>query len=366
MDASDARIRAAITQIAADWYAAHRAGPLPEAQRTAFLAWLKASPLHVEEYLGLAALDRTLGAVTDDPSMSIDAWVSLARDDHGDVVVGLSLVGEPPPSRARPVRRLRAFGLAAAGAGIVGLGVLWMGFGGVDRTDARTYRAGHGEQGAWTLPDGSTLHVNTDTAVTVRYTAAERLLELDHGQVALKVAHDDHRAFRVRAGTTDAVAVGTEFDVYRRPDSTSITVVNGQVAVSVDRAGAHGGRPDAGSDGLRVGAGQQVEVVGSVLPAAARPVDLSEAMAWLQRKIIFDRQPLGAVADDFNRYNHVQFTIDDPALRRMTISGTFDANDTDSFAAFLGSLDGVRVERQANRYQVSNARGRSRSPPTRT
>jgi len=62
MNASDAQIRSAITQVAAEWYAAHRSGPLAEADRAAFLAWLKASPIHIEEYLGVAALERTLGA----------------------------------------------------------------------------------------------------------------------------------------------------------------------------------------------------------------------------------------------------------------------------------------------------------------
>ncbi len=366
MNASDARIRTAITQIAADWYATHRAGPLSEAQRTAFLAWLKASPLHVEEYLGIAALDRTLPTATDDASMSIDACVSMALADRTGVVVDLAQSVEPGPSRVRPMRRVWAFGVAAACAGIAGLGTLWMWHGGEGRTEARTYRAGHGEQAAWTLPDGSTLRVNTDTAVTVRYSTAERLVELDHGQVALKVAHDDHRAFRVHAGSTDTVAVGTEFDVYRRLDSTLITVVNGQVAVSVDRSGARRGIRAESPDGLRVRAGQQVNVVGNVLPAAPQPADLRETMAWLERKIVFDLRPLGAVADDFNRYNDVQFTIDDPALRRLTISGAFDAKDTESFAAFLESLDGVRVERLATRYEVSSALGRHGSVSNRT
>ena len=48
MNASDAQIRSAITQVAAEWYAAHRSGPLAEADRAAFLAWLKASPIHIE------------------------------------------------------------------------------------------------------------------------------------------------------------------------------------------------------------------------------------------------------------------------------------------------------------------------------
>jgi transmembrane sensor len=355
MNSSDTQIRSAITQVAADWYVAHRSGPLAETDRVAFLAWLKASPIHIEEYLGVAALERTLGAASDDPNLSVDALVQMVRGDPTGGVVDLagpSVRYEPP--RVRPARRYWRTVAAAVCVSLAGIVIVWLardfhGIGGV-----KAYRTTHGEQGVWPLTDGSMLHVNTDTAVTVRFSSAERLVEVDHGQVAVEVAHEDGRPFRIHAGSTDAVAVGTEFDVYRRPDATLITVVTGQVAVSVGpfspmrtaRAGLR--------SGLRVSAGRQVRVVGGILPSASEPTDLRETTAWLDRKIVFDQRPLGAVADEFNRYNEIPFTIDDPALRRLSISGNFDAADTDSFAAFLESLDGVRVERLPTRFNVLN------------
>jgi transmembrane sensor len=364
MNASDAQIRSAITQVAADWYAAHRSGPLAEADRAAFLAWLKASPIHIEEYLGVAALERTLSAASDDPTLSVDALVEMARGDPTGGVVDLAgpqVRYEPAP--ARPARRYWR-GIAAAASvcvGAAGILIVWPTYSGHGVGGAKAYRTTHGEQGVWPLADGSTLHVNTDTAVTVRFSSTERLVEVDHGQVALAVAHDDGRPFRVHAGSTDTVAVGTEFDVYRRPDATLITVVTGQVAVSVGPfappRNAEAGLPV----GLRVGAGRQVRVVAGKLPSVSAPTDLRETTAWLERKIVFEQRPLGAVADEFNRYNDKPFTIDDPALRRLPISGTFNAADTDSFAAFLESLDGVRVERLPTRFNVLNSHGKTGS-----
>jgi transmembrane sensor len=354
MNASDAQIRSAITQVAADWYAAHRAGPLSEAERAAFLAWLKASPLHIEEYLGVAALERTLTAATAEPPMSIDALVEMARRDPTEVVVdiaGPSVIREPTQLRPPPRRQWRLMA-AVAGVSVAGMCALWLVRGGDGLAEVKTYRTGHGEQSTWPLPDGSTLHVNTDSQVTVRFSSAARILEVDRGEIAVEVAHDDRRAFRVHAGSTDAVAVGTEFDVYRRPDSTMIAVVTGQVAVSVGRFAPPQTTPAGLPGGLRVGAGQRVSVVAGVLPSGPEPADVRETTAWLQRKIIFDQRPLGAVADEFNRYNDIPFTIDDPALRRVTISGVFNAADIESFAAFLDSLDGVRVERLPTRFKV--------------
>lgn len=342
MNAADPKIRAAIAQVAADWYTAHRAGPLSAADRARFLAWLKASPIHIEEYLGVAALERMLTTTTLGSDQSIDALVAMARGDAADSVVDIA--GPSARHAPTPVRpRRRVWWSLAACVSVAGIAALWVlrdshGLGGI-----KTYRTAHGEQAVWPLADGSTLHVNTDTGVTVRFSSAERLVDVDHGQIAIEVAHDDRRTLRVHAGTTDAVAVGTNFDVERRADSTQITVINGQVSVSAA----------AGSTrSLRVSAGQQVTIVAGVMPQAPQATDLRETTAWLERKIVFEQRPLAAVADEFNRYNDLAFSVDDPALRSLTISGAFNAADTDSFAAFLESLDGVRVERLPTGFKV--------------
>jgi transmembrane sensor len=348
MEASDPLIRSAITQVAADWYAAHRVGPLSETARANFLAWLKASPIHIEEYLGVAAMERTLAGAEVD--LSVDALVDLARNDPTGGVMDIA----SPAARYQAIpqalpRRFRLGAAAAACAALLGVVTLWMARDFHGSVAIKTYRTAHGQQGVWPLPDGSTLHVNTDTAVTVRFSSTERLVDVDHGQIAVEVAHDGHRDFRVHAGATDAVAVGTRFDVWRRSDATLISVMAGQIAVSVKGATT----PAALQNPLRVTAGQQVRVVGGVLPAAPEPTNLSETTAWLERKIVFNERPLAAVAEEFNRYNSVTFTIEDPALRNLPISGAFDATDTESFAAFLASLDGVRVDRQPAGFDVS-------------
>jgi transmembrane sensor len=56
---------------------------------------------------------------------------------------------------------------------------------------------------------------------------------------------------------------------------------------------------------------------------------------------------------EFNRYGATPIEIDTPALRALVISGSFSADDTESFVAFLRSLDGVRVEVTANRIRVT-------------
>jgi transmembrane sensor len=247
---------------------------------------------------------------------------------------------------------------------IVGLSLLWSRDG--ERFGLpRTYDTGHGEQAAWRLPDGSTLHLDTGGSATVHYSKTERVIDLNRGQALFEVARGDPRRFRVSAGEAQVLAVGTEFDVYRRPDVTLVTVVEGTVTVSA-------GEPPATSSGrappvrsLRVSAGQQAGVEAGKLWPEPIAVDAKATVVWLQHQIVADDRPLGEIVDEFNRYARVSIEIDDPALRALRVSGRFDVYDTESFVAFLSALDGVSVERTATRIRVSSVRAtKGEQPPS--
>jgi transmembrane sensor len=358
MNQTDGQIRMAITARAAEWFAAQRGGVLGERECAEFFAWLKSSPLHIEEYLAVAAIERDLEAAAADSTLSLDALRELARSDNASTVTALPSAA-PIMSRAsalarRPERRgwrVAAWGAVAAAAVGMGWGVLghsWL-------RVAKTYQTVHGSQGVWRLPDGSTLHLNTESALITHFSATERRVDIVHGQALFEVAHDAKRPFRVVAGTTNTIAVGTEFDIYHRVDTTLITVVQGQVAVFAAGGDAADATSLAAAHALRVGAGQQLRVSAGRLPEAPMAADLHQAEAWLQRQIVFKQRPLGEVAAEFNRYNELPITIADPALRALPVSGVFNTDDLDSFVAFLRSLDGVRVEQLATGIRVSRS-----------
>jgi transmembrane sensor len=350
---SEEQVRAAIAEQAGSWFIANQSGSLEHAERAAFVAWLKASPIHVEEYLGVALIAHDLPAATDEPDLPLESLLEMARADDTNGVVSLEapmrVRALPPEQISKP--RIWSFAASAAAVLLVlAASVLWWLRDGDLLGLPKTYRTAHGEQIVAQLPDGSELRLNTDSAVTVRYTRSERVVEIARGQALFTVARDDHRRFRVEAGEVHVLAVGTRFDTYRRPDATIVTVVEGSVAVLA-------GRPPSGVtgfplDALRVNAGYQVHVDARGVLAQPIPVDVQQTEAWLQRKIAFEQRPLGEVADEFNRYGSIPIEIDDAALRALPISGVFDAYDVDSFVAFLQTLDGVRVERTPARIRV--------------
>ena len=208
----------------------------------------------------------------------------------------------------------------------------------------KTYATAHAEQGSWLLPDGSTLHLNSDSEVSVRFTGAERLVTLQRGQAVFQVAKDAARRFRVSAGDTQVIAIGTLFDVYRRPSGTEVVVMEGRVAV------LRGPAPENGQTlslpgATALDAGEQVVVAPD--PGSAPQVshaDLRRARAWTQREIVLEASPLSEVVADFNRYSSVPIEIDGEDLKAIKISGVFGAYDVESLLDFVRRMDGVRIE----------------------
>ena len=349
---SEKLVRVAIAGQAADWFVANDDG-LSDSDQAGLVSWLRDSPKHVQAFLEVTQITRDLAAV-DAPNLSIESLVAAARaDDTVDVVtLAPEAAQDSRKSRRRGSRMLWAAPLAAAAALIiVAVSLLWWSRDGEWFGLPRTYETAHGEQGAWRLPDGSMLHLNTESSATVRYSGSERVVELNRGQALFDVSHGDRRRFRVSAGGAEVIATGTEFDVYRRDTLTLITVVQGNVRVYAwDSTAARSSALPARSTPLS--AGQQIGVDARGLWGEPVSVDTKAAVAWLRHEIVAQNRPLGEVAAEFNRYGRVQIVIDDPALKLLRISGHFDAYDTDSFTAFLASLEGVTVEKSSTRIRV--------------
>jgi len=359
MNAKEDRIRTLVAEQAADWFIANREG-LAADEKTRFAEWLKASPMNVEEYLGVALISRDLRQACDDPGLSPETLLKRVRAE------GAGAAESPLPrisaaARPTPARRWQFAVACAAALGIVTVGaLLWRTWQPTHApvavaTNTVHFETRHGEQLRRRLSDGSVLELNTDTAVTVSYSDAERRVVIEHGQAGFEVAHQRQRPFRVFAGSAQIVAVGTRFDVYVQHDSTVVTVVEGKVAVGLSplRATlAAEPRPNRPASIVEVSANQQLRVSEDAWPAVPVTVDAQRTTAWLRRQIVFEHEPLERVAAEFNRYAPTPIEIVTPALRTLQVSGVFATDDPESFIAFLRTLDGVRVEVTTTQIRV--------------
>jgi transmembrane sensor len=359
MSPNDERIRELISQQAADWLVANRAG-LSAKERDGFAAWLNSSPLHVEEYLALSVIAHDLRDACESSQTSLDELLARARLEEAAPVRPLRTPDSPP---AAPRFRWGAIAAGVAACGVLGLALLFGGhFMSTPRATAPPaivelhFQTRHGEQLTRRLADNSVVHLNTDSAVTIRYGQTERTALLTSGEAAFEVAHVTGRIFRVFAGTAQIVDVGTRFDVRLTSRATVVTVSEGSVDVGLARQSqseAAASDPQPPAQFVRVGPDQQLSVAAGSWPAAPVAADAERTTAWLHRQITFEREPLERVANEFNRYSPKQIEITTPALRNLEISGVFATDDTEAFIAFLRSLKGVHVEVTATRIRVS-------------
>jgi transmembrane sensor len=175
------------------------------------------------------------------------------------------------------------------------------------------------------LADDSVLHLDTDSAVTIRYSAAERLVTLHSGQADFEVAHDAGRAFRVLAGSAEILDIGTQFDVRLERDSTVVTVVEGRIAVEPsplqDKHATNSSQSHPLSL-LQLGPDQQLRVTQGEWPATPQAVDAQRTTSWLRRELVFDHEPLARVAAEYNRYApETQSRSRRPRSKKLEVSG---------------------------------------------
>jgi transmembrane sensor len=358
MISKEEQVRAAIAEQAAEWLIANKEG-LDVHGSAELAAWLKASPAHVEAFLRGSAITRDLRAARTAPEYSIEAVLAQARADANtaDRSFWPGVVGRARPFPQRWLAATAA--LAAVAVLSVALSFLWTTHTArpvaptATRIPALHFETGHGEQLTQHLADNSVLHLNTDSSVTVRFSATERLVMLTTGQAEFEVAHDPARAFRVLGGAAEVIAIGTQFDVRLREDSTQVTVLEGRVSVGLSRAPANHGVPqNAAPRYVQVSADQTLRVAAAEWPATPTGVDARRTVAWLHREIVFDHEPLESVVAEYNRYAPKPIVISTPSLGKLEISGAFATDDTEAFVAFLRSLK-VRVEITNTQIQVS-------------
>lgn len=217
-----------------------------------------------------------------------------------------------------------------------------------------------GEQRSVVLEDGSIVSLNTSSVIEVAFGERQRLIRLKRGEALFQVAHDAARPFDVVAGSVTIRAVGTQFNVDRRADHTTVTVVEGKVQVS---AAAQSGSPESAAGGNvphleELAAAQRLIVTGTLLSAPEPVRNVPPVTAWTQRKLMFENRPIQEVAEEFNRYNREHILIGSPALKAQRVTGVFQANDPASFLAFVAGIPGVSIQTtREGHHEVTLNRG---------
>ena len=299
--------------VAAQWYARLRSGVATDSDRAAWNDWLLSDPSHRQAWQRMVDVGEQMASVPG----------SLAA---------------PALRGADQTRRqvLRSV-LVIASAGSLG----WLGWRSETSQDLLAdFHTAVGERREFRLADGTSLLLNTDTSVNLRFDGRQRTLELLRGEILVTTAVDpSQRPFKVLTRHGEVLALGTRFIVRCAEQSGGVAVI--EKAVEVRSAG--------GGSAVRLEAGQSLDFDGQSVGAVRR--NDASVGAWQQGSIIAINRPLGELLADLSRYRTGVLRCD-PRIAQLKVSGAFPINDTDLALAALESGFSLRIARYS-RYWVT-------------
>jgi transmembrane sensor len=306
-------------QDALDWFVRLQDAGATAADRRAFRAWYDADARHRDAY---ARVQAVWGA----PELDRAARGLKTAD------------GAAAP---RPGRRVRRRGMALAAAvllALVGLGAL---FDLPVRLQA-DHRTATGERRQVALADGSTVLLDSASAIATQAGDAARRVELLAGRAYFQVAGDRGRAFRVEAGDAAVEVRGTRFAVALGAEGTSVVLREGRLHVT----GRGGG--GAGAGGVTLSPGQRVRVTAEG-PGRPERVAFPQGAGWVEGRLIFRDAPLSRVLDELRRYHAGTILVLDPALAQRRITGNYRLDDPVRTAEQLAALTSAELVRLTDR-----------------
>lgn len=200
------------------------------------------------------------------------------------------------------------------------------------------------------LADGTTVTLDTDSAIEPVFTGQARVVRLSRGRARFDVAHDGARPFMVEAGGRTIIDRGTLFDVVLGREGVKVVLLRGAVEIRDRKARGSGAAPIA-----RLVPGQ---VFADAPAAGAAQVSAAPGGSdlWVKGMLSFDGAPLGDVVAAANRYSAHKIRLGEPALAGLRVTGSFRATPTDALAAILAATFNLRVEHDAQGDFVLHAR----------
>jgi transmembrane sensor len=276
------------------WLTLLTSGRATKKQQQEFELWLSSDPAHKLAWKRAQAMWRELDALGEADVADIERRARMKR---------------------RQASRRSACSLWPAAAAVVLLIGFW-----VVRQPSfyADYYTVKGARLDLNLAEGSRVWLDTQSAVSVDFSATVRRIKLHEGEAYFEVARDPARRFEVETPAGRVRALGTAFNIRLDSDGSVVTVF--EHAVSVE--------PRRGAPIERLEQGERARF-GSFGVTAPEEADLEQAAAWRDNRLVFEDRPLLDVVQELNRYRPGRIVILDRALQSTPLTGVFDTRDPD-------------------------------------
>lgn len=286
---------------AAAWFARLQSSQANIGDLKSFEQWREASPEHAQAYAQVSQL-----------------WQSPVLDAALSRYAAIL----PKPRSYRRHWLAAACMLFICGWGIHALGL-------IDRWQA-DYVTATGEQRMVSLADGSTVTLNTDSAIQVNNSEGQRGVRLLRGEAFFNVKPDKAKPFIVNAAANTVRVVGTQFTV-STGDLTQVAVASGIVLCANGRG-----------DKTQLTAGQQT-LIDDHQASPALAIDDTQTFAWTKGRLVFKNRSLGDVIAELDRYQQGSIVIANATLAQTRVSGNYKLQDIPAVVNSLANIANAKV-----------------------
>lgn len=300
--------------------------------RRAFDAWLAQDPRHAAAFAQVTDL---WNSAEFGKAVMPRERAYARHDGRSDIASLTAQRPETPASRSwgRPIAAIAAvLILAVAAAHFSGLFIYL-------RAD---YVTATGQQRRIALPDGSTMLLNSGSAVALDFGAERRTVRLIDGEAFFDVARNPDRPFHVTGRYADVEVTGTAFSVRAAGEKDNVTLQHGSLSV----------QPISGSaKAVRLVPHRSV-AVSAIGTSAIDVVDPTDAFAWLEGRIRFRDRLLGSVLDELRRYHRGIIIVTDSRINNIRVSGNYRVDDPALVVASLAEAVGARLTRLSDHILI--------------
>lgn len=200
------------------------------------------------------------------------------------------------------------------------------------------------QQFGLTLPDGSTVDLNTGSELKYRLQRSGiREVELE-GEAFFDVRSDPQRPFIIRSGEAVVQVTGTSFSVHNDPQTNRIEVY-------VESGNVQFYRSRKKDRILSLKAGQMGVMENNRI---REKTDIEpNHLSWKTRKLTFRETRLGDVAGVLNRTYNQEILFSSKSLEDCLFTGTFDQQPIDSVVLVIQVAFDLELDRRGRDYVFS-------------
>ncbi|MGZ8171632.1 MULTISPECIES: FecR family protein [Methylobacter] len=311
-----------IAEQAIAWFTRLQLNSLSNQEKLQFQSWKAQSPAHEQAYEEISQL-----------------W----NNTDFNLALGQTKLSYPlrqteqKPARIYRKHRASALAMAAGFALFVVLSdpMTWL---------QADFYTGVGDQQTVQLSDGSSVTLNTDSAIAVAFDSDERRVNLLKGEAYFDVQTNKQRPFVVNSGETETQVLGTRFIVRDGSSEDKVTVIKGLVKVSnLQQEQSVFLHPD-----------EQVTNTKSGLTAISKTTN--KDTAWLQGRLSFQDAPMAEVVKELDRYLPGMILLNDNSLKDYRINARFDITHPAQALDALEQTLPIKITRLSNWVTVISQR----------